>query len=76
MSARDKHNELTRDFVFKVGRETTSFSEVMVVLESTILASMLLMQKAHGVAPSTCSELIESAVHRATERFTEQNGDR
>lgn len=37
MSAADRHNALARDFVQRVGRETENASELLVVIESTII---------------------------------------
>jgi hypothetical protein len=65
----DRHNRLAREFVMKVGRETTNYAEMMVVVESTILAAMLLAHKMHGVSAAAAAEMVESAVQAATERF-------
>lgn len=64
------HNELGRTFVSVVGRNTSNPAELMVVLESALLATMLLLNRAHGVSPAASVEFIELAIHRATERFT------
>lgn len=69
MSASAKHNELARRFVFDVASETRSYSEMMVVVESTLFAAMLLLQKQHGLKPGACVEMIETAVQQATDRF-------
>ncbi len=72
MSASERHNQLVQEFVMKAGRATANQSELMVVLESTILASMLLLSKVHGVRPSVAAGLVEAAVQRGVERFAEQ----
>lgn len=68
-NASERHNRLAREFVMKAGHETATYSELMVVIESTIFATMLLMQKLHGLTAEVSAEMVESAVHRATERF-------
>lgn len=72
----DRHNRLSREFVQTVLRDVLAngggSSEVMVVLESTILSAMLVNAKAFGLSPAVSSGLVESAVQRAIERFSEQ----
>lgn len=70
MSDADLHNRLAREFVMKVAAETKSHSELMVVIESTVLAAMLISQRAYGLSPSASVEMVEMAVQQATERFT------
>lgn len=70
MNATDKHNRLAREFVMRVAAETNSYSEMLVVVESMILASLLLLHRRNGFKPATSTEMIESAVLAATERFT------
>jgi len=65
----EKHNELSREFVMKVLSETKSQAELMVVIESTVLSTMLLSFKAYGLSPAGCVEMVEMAVHQATDRF-------
>lgn len=67
--ASDVHNKLARDFVMEVGRKTNTEAELMVVVESVMLAAMLLLVRQHGVRPSTASAYMEAALHAATERF-------
>lgn len=74
MSAAERHNRLAREFAMKAGHETDSSGELMVVLESTIFASMLLLHKLYGVSPAASVEMVESAIHRATERFADDRG--
>jgi hypothetical protein len=64
-----RHNDLGREFVEKAGRETSSFSELLVVVESAILATMLLLTKRDGIAPRDAAVLVDEAVKAATERF-------
>lgn len=70
MSALDKHNELAREFVLKVAGQTRNHSELMVVVESMILATMLLSQRRDGLSAAGSVEMIEMAVQQATDRFT------
>ena len=71
MSPSDKHNELAREFVMKVVRETKTHSELMVVVESAVLAAMVVSRKVYGYAPAGCVEMVEMAVQQATTRFAE-----
>lgn len=70
-----RHNALTREFVLKITRQTENVSELMVILESTIFATMLIAQRAYGHSPAVAAGLVEAAVHRATERFTAEVGN-
>ncbi len=65
------HNRLAVEFVMKAGRETDSHAELMVVIESTMLASLKLMTALYGKSPSHASTFMEAALQRATERFSE-----
>lgn len=66
----EQHNALTREWIMKVAKEANTFGEFMVVMESTILAAMLINVKRYGVAPAISVELVQDAVHTAVERFT------
>lgn len=72
------HNRLANEFVTKAMREVLAtgggYADVMVLLESTILAGMLITAKLFDLKEHVATELVESAVHRATERFVEQQG--
>lgn len=68
-SPSERHNRLAAEFVQKAGRETASGAELMVVVESTMLAAMLLLVKVYETNPSSASALMESALQKATERF-------
>jgi len=72
MSATEEHNALAREFVMKVAGATRSHSELMVVVESTLLAAMLLSRKLYNLPPHGCVEMVEMAVQQATDRFTEK----
>lgn len=72
MQPHEKHNALVAEFVRKAGRDTDSSGELMVVIESVIVAGMLLNTHAYGVEPATACALVEVAVQQATERFTKQ----
>lgn len=71
MSADQKHNELARDFVNRVVRETHTYSQMMVVIETTVLAAMLSLKGQHGFDAAGAAAMVESAVQAATERFAE-----
>lgn len=65
------HNQMAEKFVRDVVAKTTKQSELMVVIESCILATLITSTKLYGLPPahSTCS--VELAIQRAVERFTE-----
>jgi hypothetical protein len=65
------HNRLARDFVTLAGTQTHSREELLVVIESAMLASLHLMVKLHGAKPTHASTLLEAALQNATERFSE-----
>jgi hypothetical protein len=67
--AAQRHNELSRKFVEEIGREARSMPELMVVVESILLATMLLLNKRDNISPRHAAGLVDEAVHRATERF-------
>lgn len=67
----DTHNRLAREFVMMAGRETYNGAELMVVMESAMLATMHLLVKLHGVKPTEASIYMEAALQAATERFSE-----
>jgi hypothetical protein len=72
MHPHEKHNALVAEFVRKVGAASENSGELMVLIESVIVAGILLNTHAYGVKPATACALVEVAVQRATERFTEQ----
>jgi hypothetical protein len=72
MTPAERHNALAREFVELAGRETRNFVDLMVVVESTLLAAMLLNTRLHGLQPHVSTGLVEAAVLRAIERFTRQ----
>ena len=69
-SPSEKHNRLATEFVMMAGRETSDQSELILLVESAITASMLLLVRQHGLKPNHASTFIESAVQNATERFS------
>jgi hypothetical protein len=71
MTAHERHGRLSRDFVLRVVAEVKTESEMMVVIETAILATMLALRTQYGLQPAHCSAMIESAIHAATERFAE-----
>ena len=70
------HNELARRFVYDVLGEAmkagAKASDIMIVLESAMLAAMLLNAKHYKMPPPVASGLVEAAVQRAIVRFSEQ----
>lgn len=70
MGASDTHNQLARDFVAMAGTKTHSQGELLVVVESAMLASMHLLVKLYGAKPHHTSILMEAALQNATERFS------
>lgn len=71
MSAAETHNRLAREFVTMAGTQTHSGAELMVVMESAMLATMHLLVRLYGVKPSDASVYLESALQAATERYSE-----
>lgn len=69
MSPSEKHNALARRFVLDVASETRTYSEMMVVVESALLAALLVLRKQHGLKPGTCVEMVDTAVQQAIDRF-------
>lgn len=69
--ASEVHNKLARDFVAMAGTQTNNREELLVVVESVMLASLHLMVKLHGAKPAHASTLLEAALQNATERFSE-----
>lgn len=67
----DTHNRLAKEFVQMAGRQTRTVGELMIVVESSILASMHLLVRMHGVSPKHASVFLEAALQAATERFAE-----
>ena len=65
----DTHNRLARDFVMMAGKETDTQAELMVVIETTMLASLQLLTRLYGQSPAHASIFMEAALQRATERF-------
>lgn len=75
------HNRLAQEFVTGAVRQVIEagggFSDVMVLLETTITAAMLVNAKRFRLSDAASVECVESAVHRATERFAaSRNGAR
>lgn len=68
-SSADLHNEMVTEFVMKIGREATSFAEIMVIVESFLLATMLVNARVHKCPPAVAAGLAEAAIHSAIERF-------
>lgn len=71
--ASETHNRLAREFVTMAGTRTNNQDELLVVVESAILASMHLLVKVHGVKPTDASLYLETALQAATERFAGRN---
>lgn len=73
MTSSGIHNQLAHEFVMKVVRKTKSHAELMVVVESAIFAVMLASHKVYGFSPAGSAEMVEAAIHRATDRFAESS---
>lgn len=71
--AGSQHNKLAVEFVMMAGKNTNSHAELMVVIESTMLASINLMTAIYEIPPSHASVYMEAALQRATERFAAIN---
>lgn len=69
--ASETHNRLAKEFVTMAGTQTSSTAELMVVVESALLASMHLLVRLYGVKPGDASIYMEAALNRATERYSE-----
>ncbi|WP_054308956.1 hypothetical protein [Mesorhizobium sp. 1M-11] len=69
MNASETHNRLAGMFVDTVAGQTSDHSELMVVIESTILATMLISRRVYGLSPEGCVEMVEMAIQQATDRF-------
>lgn len=69
MTASDTHNRLAREFVTMAGTHTHSRSELLVVVESALLASMHLLVKLYDESPAHASIYLETALQAATERY-------
>jgi len=70
----ETHNRLATEFVMMAGRQTENQDQLMVVVESTLLASMSLLVRVHGVKPAHASTYMETALQAATERFASNGG--
>jgi hypothetical protein len=71
MSDSETHNRLAKEFVMMAGQQTHSQEELLVVVESMMLASLHLLTKLYRVQPSHASVFLEAALNRATERYSE-----
>lgn len=73
MISAEKHNQLARGFVLTVASETSDYAETLVVIESVILATMLVLQERDGFSPSESTEMVEAVVQAAIERFVDMS---
>lgn len=71
MTASETHNRLAKEFVTMAGTQTQDRDELLVVVESTMLASLQLLVRLYGVKPDHASIFMEAALQAATERFAE-----
>lgn len=71
----DTHSRLAREFVMMAGHQTQSQAELMVVIETTMLASLKLLTALYGQSPAHASIFMEAALQRATERYVAPEGD-
>lgn len=72
MSPSSNHDQIVSQIVGVIGNRTRSAAELMVVIESIILAVLLLLVRLHSHKPTSASVLMETALQRATERFSEK----
>lgn len=75
-AAADRHNRLSHEFVMKVVSATETHSEMMVVIESAILAAMLVSESVYRMKPAACVEMVEMAVQQAIDRFAAREAKR
>lgn len=68
----DKHNELAREFIMKVAGQTSGLPDMMVVVESCLLAAMLVLHRRDGMTKANAAEMIEAAVQQAMERLSHE----
>lgn len=74
MDAYEKHNELVKEFMLKVVKETDSLAGMMVVMESVLAGSMIFINKHHGLPMPAAAEMMEQAMIQATARVSKQEG--
>jgi hypothetical protein len=69
----DEHNQLVEDYVRQVVGDVLKagggFADVMVVMESVLTGTMLLLAKHFSIRPDVVAGLVEAAVVKAVERF-------
>jgi hypothetical protein len=72
----DLINSLAKEFVNNAVRQVVkaggTYADVMILLESAIVAAMLANAKLFHLSDSVASNMAEMAVHRAMERFAAQ----
>lgn len=77
MTLSKTHDKLAKEFMLKVVREVIeaggNAADVMVLIESVILAGMILNKKMFNIKDSTSSAMVEEAVNNAIERFASGN---
>jgi hypothetical protein len=71
MTPSETHDRLAKEFVQMAGTQTNNKEELLVVVESTLVAAMHLLVRLHGVKPGHASIYMETALQAATERFSE-----
>ncbi len=76
MTPSEKHNQLSRDFVTRIAAQTDNSSEMMVVIESVILATLLILKKRDGFTAAGSAQMIETAIQAAVERFVAMEAGR
>lgn len=69
----DRHNAMTRELIVKTGNVSTDYAELMVILESYAFGCMMLNVQLFNCTPQVATALVESALQRAIERFTDEN---
>ena len=76
MTGTAKINALAAEIVTKLGKETESLGELMVVVESSLMGVLILLSDLYGSSPDAASAILEAAVQEATERFAQNRKSR
>lgn len=71
----ERHNDHAKAFLLEVVREVIqdggSYADIMVVLESMMVGVMQVNERMFKLSPQASSGLVEAAVERAIERYSD-----
>lgn len=67
----DLHNRLARGFVIEVAAQTDNQAQMMVVLESVIFASLLILTERDGMTPQAATVMMDECAQEAGRRLAE-----